>query len=54
MSRTLSPDGRRLDLFAWLTLASMDETSFPDADTQAVAGQLNRERQQWRPSEDGR
>ena len=39
----LSPDGRRVDLFAWLTLASMDETSFPDADTQAVAGRLNRE-----------
>lgn len=39
----LSPDGTRVDLFAWLTLASMDETSFPDADTQAVAGNLNRE-----------
>jgi hypothetical protein len=39
----LSPDGTRVDLFAWLTLASMDDTSFPDADTQAVAGNLNRE-----------
>ena len=39
----LSRDGRRVDLFAWLTLASMDETSFPNADTQAVAGRLNRE-----------
>ena len=39
----LSPDGTRIDLFAWLTLASMDETSFPNADTQAVAGRLNRE-----------
>lgn len=38
----LSDDGTRIDLFAWLTLASMDETSFPDADTQAVAGRLNR------------
>jgi hypothetical protein len=38
----LSPDGSRMELFAWLTLASMDETSFPNADTQAVAGRLNR------------
>ena len=40
---TLSADGRRLDLFAWLTLANGDETSFVNADTQAVAGRLNRE-----------
>ncbi len=39
---TLSEDGTRADLFAWLTLASNDETSFPDADAQAVAGQINR------------
>jgi hypothetical protein len=39
----LSPDGRRIDLFAWLTLASTDETSFANADAQAVAGHLNRE-----------
>jgi hypothetical protein len=38
----LSPDGTSVSLFAWLTLASMDETSFRDADTQAVAGRLNR------------
>ena len=36
----VSPDGSRVELFAWLTLASMDETSFRDADTQAVAGRL--------------
>jgi hypothetical protein len=48
---TLSPDGRRLALFAWLTLASMDETSFPDANTQAVAGQPNREPPEWQPRE---
>ena len=41
---TLSPDGDRVDLFAWLTLANGDETSFRNADTQAVAGRLNRER----------
>lgn len=39
----LSPDGRHVQLFAWLTLASTDETSFPNADVQAVAGRLNRE-----------
>ena len=38
----LSPDGTRMDLFAWVTLASGDETSFPQANTQAVAGRLNR------------
>ena len=40
---TLSPSGDRLDLFAWVTLANGDETSFVQADTQAVAGRLNRE-----------
>jgi hypothetical protein len=39
----LAPDGAHVDLFAWLVLASADETSFADADTQAVAGRLNRE-----------
>jgi len=38
----LSPDGARMDLFAWLTLANGDETGFRDAHTQAVAGRLNR------------
>ncbi len=38
----LSGDGSRVELFAWLTLASTDETSFPNADTQAVAGNINR------------
>jgi hypothetical protein len=41
---TLSPDGVHVDLFAWLVLASGDETSFADAETQAIAGRLNRER----------
>jgi len=40
---TLSPSGERMDLFAWVTLANGDETSFVNADTQAVAGRLNRE-----------
>jgi hypothetical protein len=40
---TLSPDGTRADLFAWLTLANGEETSFKNADTNAVAGRINRE-----------
>ena len=40
---TLAPDGKTMSLFAWLTLANGDETSFTDADTMAVAGRLNRE-----------
>jgi hypothetical protein len=40
---TLAPDERSLELFAWLTLANGDETSFADAETMAVAGRLNRE-----------
>ncbi|MDT9600902.1 DUF4139 domain-containing protein [Sphingosinicella rhizophila] len=39
----LSPSGDRLDLFAWVTLASGDETSFVDASAQTVAGRPNRE-----------
>jgi hypothetical protein len=49
----LSADGRRIDLFAWLTLASADETSFPNADTQAVAGQPNREETPVQPRTGG-
>jgi len=41
---TLSLAGDRVDLFAWLTLANGDETSFRNAETQAVAGRLNREK----------
>ena len=39
---TLAPDGKSLGLFAWLTMASADETSFNDATTSAVAGRINR------------
>jgi hypothetical protein len=49
----LSADGTRVELFAWLTLASTDETSFVDADTQAVAGRLNREGADVQPREGG-
>jgi hypothetical protein len=50
---TLSPDGGRAGLFAWLTLASNDETSFANADAQAVAGRLNREAVERQPREGG-
>ena len=40
----LSADGRTLRLFAWLTLANGDDTGLAGADTNAVAGKLNRER----------
>ena len=48
---TLSEDGSRADLFAWLTLASSDETSFPNADVQAVAGYVNHRRVSPQPVE---
>jgi len=50
---TLSADETRLELFAWLTLANGDETGFADADTQAVAGRLNRRQVPRQPSEGG-
>jgi len=49
----LDPDGRHVDLFAWMTLASNDETSFPEADTQAVAGNINYNRTAPQPREGG-
>ena len=39
---TLADDGKSMALFAWLTMASGDETSFVDATTSAVAGRINR------------
>jgi hypothetical protein len=39
---TLAPTEDRLDLFAWVTLANSDETSFVRADTQTIAGHPNR------------
>jgi hypothetical protein len=38
----LSADATRVDLFAWVTLASRDDTSFERASTQAIAGQVAR------------
>lgn len=39
----IAPDGRTLDLFAWLTLANGNDESFVEARTQAIAGTLNKE-----------
>lgn len=39
----MNPDGRTADLSAWVTLASSDSTSFPDAETAVIAGEVNRE-----------
>lgn len=39
---TLNPDGRALDLFAWLTLANANPETFARAEVSAVAGRLNR------------
>ena len=39
---SLASDGKSLALFAWLTMASGDDTSFVDATTSAVAGRISR------------
>jgi len=39
---TLGADGKSMDLFGWVTLASADETSFPQAQAMVIAGRLNR------------
>ncbi|HWZ62781.1 MAG TPA: hypothetical protein VNX02_07165 [Steroidobacteraceae bacterium] len=40
---TLTPDGTSMDLGAWVTLANGNGIGFPGAQTQVVAGRLNRE-----------
>ena len=49
----LSPDGRSLSLFAWMTIANGDDTGLEDAATQAVAGNLNQQRV-WVPTGEAR
>lgn len=39
----IHPDGRRLDLTGWITLSNRSATSFVDAPTQVVAGELSRD-----------
>lgn len=43
---SLRPESGRADLTAWVTLASSDVTTLPDAQAQVIAGRPNRERQQ--------
>lgn len=52
-SATLSPDGKRIDLGAWVTLANGNGVSFPAARTQVVAGKLNREAGEVQPIDIG-
>lgn len=40
----ISADGQTMNLFSWVTLANGDETSFANAQTQTVAGQPNKGR----------
>jgi hypothetical protein len=49
----LSEDGGHADLFAWMTLASSDETSLIDADAAALGGRPNREEAERQPREGG-
>lgn len=39
---SIAPDGQSVGLLGWLTMASGDETSFPDATLAAVAGRIQR------------
>ncbi len=45
---TINPDGKSLNLGAWITLANTNSISLPNAQTQIVAGKLN-----WTKPEDG-
>jgi hypothetical protein len=50
---TLSDDGKKLDLGAWLTLANGNGVSFPSTHTQIVAGRVNREGDEVEPIDAG-
>jgi hypothetical protein len=39
---TLAPDGQSMELLGWMTMASGDDTTFPEATAAAVAGRINR------------
>ncbi len=41
---TVRPDGKSVDLFAWLTVANSNSVTMPQAQMMAVAGTLNKER----------
>jgi hypothetical protein len=50
---TLAADGKTMDLGAWVTLANGNGISFASAQTQVVAGRLNRETGEVEPFEIG-
>jgi hypothetical protein len=50
---TVAPDGKTMDLGAWITLANANSKSFPDAHAQVVAGRLNRESEEVEPVDEG-
>jgi hypothetical protein len=50
---TQSPDGKRIDLGAWVTLANSNGVGFPSAHTQVVAGRVNRENGEVEPIDMG-
>ncbi len=50
---TLSQDGKRLDLGAWVTLANSNGVGFPAAHVQVVAGRVNRENDEVEPLDIG-
>lgn len=50
---TLSQDGKRLDLGAWVTLANSNGVGFPAAHVQVVAGRVNRENNEVEPVDIG-
>jgi hypothetical protein len=52
-SATVAADGRTLDLGAWVTLANGNGTSFPRAQTQVIAGRVNREQAVPEPTDAG-
>src|SRR5579862_115496 len=46
---TVAPDGRTMDMGAWVTLANGNGVSFPAARTQVIAGRVNRESREVQP-----
>jgi hypothetical protein len=51
---SLSADGTRLDLGAWVTLANSNSVGFPSAHTQVIAGRVNREQNNSEPAMNSR
>lgn len=50
---TVLPDGKTMDLGAWVTLANSNAVSFPDSHAQVVAGRVNRESREVEPVDPG-